>query len=269
MRSSTESAGNDSPESGTGSERPTLLGRLEARIISGLVVALPVVITAWIIFMLYTAFRSHVIDPIVKGILFLRGSRVTARLPEWWANFLAPLIALLLVLILLYLLGLFVRSRMYRWMNAILLHVPIVKPIYQAVQNLFEALEQQRRSSQFKRVVLVEFPQPGMRSLGLVTNSLKDQTTGRTILCVVVLTGVVPPAGFTLFVPEESVTDIDWSMNDALQSIVTGGITAPATIGYERAGTGTLVATENPATTPPAGAGPPPLVPKIKPDEAG
>jgi uncharacterized membrane protein len=215
----------------------TILGRLEARVISGLVVILPVVITAWIIHMLYTAFRSYIIDPIVRGILLLRGPEVAAALPAWWRDYVAPVIALLLVLVLLYVLGLFVRSRVYRLFNALILRVPVVTPIYKATLNLFEALNQQRQAPQFKRVVLVEFPQPGMRSLGLVTNTLTDRATGRRILCVVVLTGVVPPAGFTLFVPEESVTDIDWSLNDALQSIVTGGITAPGTIGYERVAT--------------------------------
>jgi uncharacterized membrane protein len=47
-----------------------------------------------------------------------------------------------------------------------------------------------------------------------------------------VLTGLMPPAGFTLFVPEESVTNIAWSANDTLQAILSGGITAPATIHF-------------------------------------
>ena len=81
-------------------------------------------------------------------------------------------------------------------------------------------------------MVLLPFPHAGSRSLGLVTNSLRDVTTGRTILTVCVLTGVMPPAGFTLFVPEESVTNIGWSVNDTLQSILSGGITAPSTINY-------------------------------------
>jgi uncharacterized membrane protein len=71
-----------------------------------------------------------------------------------------------------------------------------------------------------------------MRSLGLVTNSLRDATTGRGILMVCVLTGVMPPTGFTLFVPEESVTNIAWNVNETLQAIVSGGITTPATIHY-------------------------------------
>ena len=54
---------------------------------------------------------------------------------------------------------------------------------------------QLRGGADFKRVVLVPFPHPGARSLAFVTNSLHDVTTGRTILTVCVLTGVMPPAG--------------------------------------------------------------------------
>ena len=70
--------------------------------------------------------------------------------------------------------------------------------------NVVESLGSQfQGGAGFKRVVLVEFPHPGMRSLGLVTNSLHDATTGRTILTVCVMTGIMPPTGFTLFVPED------------------------------------------------------------------
>ena len=47
-----------------------------------------------------------------------------------------------------------------------------------------------------------------------------------------VLTGVVPPTGFTLFVPEESVTDVDWTVNETIQVILSGGLTSPETIRY-------------------------------------
>ena len=65
-----------------------------------------------------------------------------------------------------------------------------------------------------------------------MTNSLRDVTTGKTILTVYVLTGVMPPTGFTLFVPEESVTSIAWTVNETLQAILSGGITAPPTIHF-------------------------------------
>ncbi len=120
------------------------------------------------------------------------------------------------------------RSWVYRTLDWFLLHVPVVATIYRAVRNVVESLGSQfQGGADFKRVVLVEFPHPGMRSLGLVTNSLQDVTTGRTILTVCVMTGLMPPAGFTLFVPEESVTNIAWNVNETLQAIISGGITAP------------------------------------------
>ncbi|MCA1684504.1 MAG: DUF502 domain-containing protein, partial [Planctomycetia bacterium] len=107
--------------------------------------------------------------------------------------------------------------------------------IFKAVNNVFQSLGKQLQGDKsFKRVVLVTFPHPGMRSLAFVTNSLLDAATGKTILCVCVLTGVMPPAGFTLFVPEEDVTDIDWSVNQTIQVILSGGLTSPATILYSQ-----------------------------------
>lgn len=215
---------------------PSGLARVRARILSGLFLALPLVVTIYIVFFLYTLFRSYVLDPVLWGIQYLQGDEVWMRAPAWWSTYVAPFIALMLVLGLLYLLGLFVQSQLYGIFNQILLRVPVVTTVYQAVLNMFQALESQRKSAQYRRVVLVEFPQPGMRSLGLVTNSLRDQSTGKTILAVCVLTGVMPPTGFTLFVPEDSVTDLDWTLNQALQAIVSGGITAPPYVAYHQHG---------------------------------
>ena len=219
-------------------EESSLFVRVRSRILSGLFLALPLIVVVWLIGFVYRTIRGYLLDPIVRLFWDLKGEEAVAAMPMWWRTYAAPLLALTLVLVVLYLLGVFVRSRMYLLVNRLLLRVPIVTTAYQAVLNVFQALETQRKGGQYKRVVLVEFPQPGMRSVGLVTNSLKDQGTGRTILVVCVLTGVMPPSGFTLFVPEEKVTDLDWTLNQAIQAIVSGGITVPSVIDYER---GTVV----------------------------
>jgi uncharacterized membrane protein len=207
---------------------------IRARIISGLILALPIVLTFWIIYWLYTTLRKIVLDPlagvidrvlIAQGLVGFRGT---------WYETVTPLIAIVLVLALLYVLGLFVQSRALRVFDLVLLRVPVVTTIYKALSNVIKSLGNQVQNQQFKRVVLVEFPHAGARALGFVTNSVRDVATGRTILCVCVLTGVMPPAGFTLFVPEEDVTDLDWSVNQTLQAILSGGITLPASIGYFR-----------------------------------
>ena len=212
---------------------------VRTRLISGLIFSLPIVITFWIIYWIFITIERLLLTPIaamvnrIQALMRDNPALLELDLPRWWYNIVSPMLAIFLALGMLYILGLIFRSWVYRTLEWFLLHVPIVATIYKAVRNLIESLGSQlQRGGEFKRVVLVEFPHPGMRSLGLVTNSLTDVTTGRTILTVCVLTGMMPPAGFTLFVPEESVTNIAWSVNETLQSIMSGGITAPPTIHF-------------------------------------
>jgi uncharacterized membrane protein len=215
------------------------LSVFRSRIIGGLVVILPIVITFWIVYWLLMTLQQFLLNPLAVLInriqAWIRNSSALQQLdlPNWWYNIVSPVLAILLAVAILYVLGLMVRSWIYRTLEWFLLHVPVVATIYKAVRNVVQSLGSQLRGGgEFKRVVLVEFPHPGSRSLGLVTNSLQDVNTGRTILTVCVLTGLMPPAGFTLFVPEDSVTNIAWSVNDTLQAIVSGGITAPQTIHF-------------------------------------
>src|SRR5262249_45979140 len=155
------------------------------------------------------------------------------NLPGWWYDVVSPLLAILLAVVTLYFLGLTLRSWVYRWIEWFLMRVPVVNTIYRAVRNVVVSLGTQfQGGAGFQRVVLVEFPHPGMRSLGLVTNSIRDVATGRTILAVYLMTGFMPPSGFTLFVPEDSVTNIAWNVNETLQAIISGGLTTPPTIHY-------------------------------------
>jgi uncharacterized membrane protein len=203
---------------------------LRNRIIGGLVLALPIVLTFWIVYWLYTTFTEGFLDPLARAIgTLFRGPRAQTL---WWRRFVNPLIAITLVLGFLYFLGLLARSWVSRLIDRVLLNVPVVTTIYKALSNVFQSLGNQFQGPRNQRVVLVEFPHPGTRALAFVTNSLRDAATGKTILSVCVLTGVFPPAGFTLFVPEESVTEVDWTINDSLQVILSGGITAPRTIRF-------------------------------------
>jgi uncharacterized membrane protein len=214
---------------------------MRKRIVSGLLVCLPIVITCWIVYWIFLTLERFLLNPLAAVVHRLHGwmrnypAFQELELPDWWYNIASPVLAILLMIAALYVLGLVVRSWIYRTVDWLLLHVPIVATIYRAVRNVVDSLGSQFRSgADFKRVVLVEFPHPGTRSLGLVTNSLRDEVTGQTILTVCVLTGVMPPAGFTLFVPEESVTNIEWSVNETLQAILSGGLTVPPTIHFTR-----------------------------------
>jgi uncharacterized membrane protein len=206
----------------------SLINSIQSKIISGLVLALPIAITFWIFYQIYVTFRRLVLDPIASGARTLIGTSAFSALPPWWDRFAAPLIGILFVLLVLYALGLVARSRLHVAVDWVLYRMPLVTTIYRAVTNVFQSLDR------LKRVVLVDFPHPGMRALAFVTNTLRDSDTGRNILSVWVLTGVLPPAGFTLFVPEQDVTELDWTVNQTLQAILSGGITTPTEVPFER-----------------------------------
>jgi uncharacterized membrane protein len=216
---------------------PSFRLQFRNRLISGLIFALPIAITFSIVYWLLLTLQGFVLNPLAKVTALLQAyfSHYPAleNLPRWWYDVVSPLLAIFLAIATLYFLGLALRSWIYRSVEWLLMRVPVVNLIYRAVRNVVVSLGSQLESGAgFKRVVLVEFPHPGMRSLGLVTNSLRDVTTGRTILTVYIMTAFMPPAGFTLFVPEESVTNIAWNVNDTLQAIISAGLTTPPTIHY-------------------------------------
>src|SRR5262249_38320440 len=134
--------------------------------------------------------------------------RARDHLPDWWDRVVAPLISLCLVLTILYFLGYFVRTRIARLLDWSMSRVPGVTIVYQSIRDIFHVLDHQRQDKRPQRVVLLPFPLPGARAIALATKTLRAAETQKTILCVYVVTALMPPAGFTLFIPEEEVTEV-------------------------------------------------------------
>ena len=142
------------------------------------------------------------------------------------------LLAVASLLAILFVAGMFAQSRLHKVFNWVLLKVPGIKTIYAAVSNVFNSVSGTQGMKDFKRVVLVEFPHPGMKAPAFVTNECVDTTTNKTILCVYVPTTPVPTSGYMLMVPEENVVSLNWDLQETLQAIVSGGITVPDRVSY-------------------------------------
>src|SRR5262245_58009837 len=95
--------------------RSTVGQRIKGRILGGLLIVLPILITLWVFHWLYTTLETRVIDPLATLLLWkVRRGQTETELPYWFETYAAPLIAILVVLVLLYLLGFFVHSRLRR-----------------------------------------------------------------------------------------------------------------------------------------------------------
>jgi uncharacterized membrane protein len=109
----------------------------------------------------------------------------------------------------------------------------VISQIYNPVRKMFQALEKQPGQQQGpQRLVLIGFPHPGIKLPAFVTATCRDVTTQKVLLCVYVPTTPVPTSGFFLLVPEEDVTELNWSSGQTLEAIMSGGLTAPPEVSF-------------------------------------
>lgn len=210
---------------------------VRARMLEGLLLVLPVLITLWVILWLYSALRRIVIDPLTQLVLWkIQGSQPDQELSFFFETYVAPVIAIVIVLLLLYGFGFLVHTRLRQVIDWMMLRVPVISSVYENVQQVFQTLEKQTNRQGPQRVVLVAFPHPGMRVPAFVTASCRDSSTQKTLLCVYVPTTPVPTSGYFLLVPEEDVTEPNWTTEQALQTIISGGLTVPPEVHYYKSG---------------------------------
>ena len=206
---------------------------IRGRILGGLLLALPILITLWIIYWLYSSLEKYVIDPLAILVLWLvQGHRPDTELPFWFETYAAPVIAIIVALALLYGCGFFVHSRLRQIIDWILLRMPVISVVYNGVRNVFQALDRQRGQQRLQRAVLVTYPHPGMKAPAFVTATCRDIETQKVLLCVFVPTSPVPASGFLLLVPEEEVMELNWGPEETLQAIISVGLTIPPEVHY-------------------------------------
>ena len=188
---------------------------------------------------LYDTFIAVLIGPIRDFLLRLWYPDAETLEPATWLSWsiysTASLAAFVLVLSLLFIAGMFFQSRLHRLLDWLLSSVPGVKTIYTAVKNVVESFRTTTQGNdKFKRVVLVKFPHSGMKAPAFVTSEIKDTNNNRKILCVYVPTTPLPTSGYMLLVPEEEVVPLDWDLEETLQAIVSGGISVPPEVRYDK-----------------------------------
>jgi len=87
-----------------------------------------------------------------------------------------------------------------------------------------------KESSQ--RVVLVDFPIAGQKSIGFLTRAMTDSTTGELLAAVLLPNAINPTSAFLQILPITRVTETDLNMEQAMSMIMTGGAVGPDSIRF-------------------------------------
>ena len=201
---------------------------LQRYLITGLLTIIPLWVTV-AVFGFVLRLLAGIGAPLVEGALrALHGVApdTVASLERGWVN---NALALVATLLLLYVVGWLANRvlgrRLLAGFDAVMDRIPMVRTIYDGTKKLTAMM--QKKPSGTQRVVLVEFPHPGMRTIGFVTSTLREQQTGREMVAVFVPTTPNPTGGYLEIVPLDCVTPTDWTVDQAMAFIISGGAAAP------------------------------------------
>ena len=212
------------------------MGKLQKYFLSGLLTLLPIWLV-WIVFKFVFSLLSGISSPMIAPLL----SRIASGDPRmfgWLAGaWVQPAVALAVTVLFIILIGALARRvvglTLLGWFEAVIARIPLAKTIYGSARQLLDLLQTKPDGTQ--RVVLIDFPHKEMKSVGFVTRILHDQLTGAELAAVYVPTTPNPTSGYLEVVPVERLTPTDWTVDQAMKFIISGGAVSPDRIPFNRA----------------------------------
>ena len=209
---------------------------LQKLFLTGLLTLFPIWLT-WVVVKFVFVLLSGISAPLINFL----AQQITARFPrtlgvidDSWVQNTLSMIATLAVIVLV---GLLARrvigQRLLAWFEKLMLRIPLANIIYTSSRKLLDILQTKPGNTQ--RVVLIDFPHREMKSVGLVTRVMKEEGTGRELAAVYVPTTPNPTSGYLEIVPVELLTPTDWTVDQAMSFIISGGAVAPESMPFTRA----------------------------------
>jgi uncharacterized membrane protein len=204
------------------------------RIVFGVLFVLPMVLTIFVVYQIYRYLNAWVIDPVASFVV-PKGIED----PYWTAieKYVTPPISLLTVMLLLYFLGYAFQSRLSRWVDWVFGYIPGVSMLYRAIRDASQAMQGPDGLKAIDTVVLVPFPHAQARATGFLMGESQDQNSGKRLACVYVPIALFPPSGYTLLFPYDDVIKTGWEASSPWKLLLSGGLTLPSRVPFERAGT--------------------------------
>ena len=206
---------------------------LQRYLITGIITVIPIWIT-WLIFNFIVKQLSKVGMPWARALSKAIEQYVPALakwvLEPWFINTLAIILTLAGLYLLGWLASRVLGKKLLSTFDLIMERIPFIQTVYGATKKLLAVLQQ--KPEKLHRVVLIQFPSPEMKTVGFVTRTLKDHATGKELAAVYVPTTPNPTSGYLEVVPIENLVSTDWTIEEAMTFIISGGAVAPENIHY-------------------------------------
>lgn len=136
-------------------------------------------------------------------------------------------------LLIVYFLGKFVAAGVGHFFvglgESLIRRLPLISNVYSSVKQVTDFVFSEREI-EFNRVVAVEYPRKGIWSVGFVTGeSMLDiaAAANEPVLSVLMPTSPMPVTGFTITVRKSEAVDLNITVDQAIQFVVSCGVVIP------------------------------------------
>src|SRR4029077_13868282 len=201
----------------------TLGARLRNYFLTGIIVAGPVAVTAYIVWWIITTVDGWV-EPLVPQ----------AYLPDNYLPFRVPGYGLVVAIIGLTLLGFLtanlVGRSFLRLGEGVLGRMPLVRGVSGPFNRIFERVVSQSGTS-FRKVGLVQFPAKGMWSIVFISSEPSGEVAarlpGEEHISVFLPCTPTPTTGFYFYLPRSEVIELPIPVEDGAKLIMSAGLIQP------------------------------------------
>jgi uncharacterized membrane protein len=204
---------------------------IRSNMIAGILTIIPLIVV-WVVLNFIFSFLFAVGSPVEEGFSMFVMDRMPQAAPLLENALFHWFVAVVIAVLLLYSLGAVtsrvVGKKLIAGIEGLIARIPVVETVYSASKKLVNILQQKPDGA--ARVVLVEFPTPGMRAIGLVMRVFNDSVTGEELAAVYVPTTPNPTSGYLEILPVRSLIPTTMTMDQAMTMIVSGGAVAPANL---------------------------------------
>jgi uncharacterized membrane protein len=206
--------------------------RVKKLFFTGLVIALPLVITFGAMIYLINLFTAPFVQ-LLRRLLFFFFKDLDLSFfyltHQQILLIISKILAVLLLFALISFLGFLGQrflGKILKFLDALFHRIPLVNKIYTAIQQVVSTLFSQDRKI-YRQVVIVPFPDPHNSCLGIVVGeALKacESAAKTELVSVLIPTCPVPLTGFIVMIPPKDLILIDMSIEEALKYILSCGI---------------------------------------------
>jgi uncharacterized membrane protein len=206
---------------------------LQRLFITGVLTLLPIWLT-WVVVKFVFVLLSDISRPLIGPALQSASTsnpQALGWLAEPWVQTAFALLATLAVILFSGVMArVVIGQTLLRWFEGLVKRIPLANTIYGSARQLLDILQTKPDGTQ--RVVLIDFPHTEMKTLGFVTKVMRETGTGRELAAVYVPTTPNPTSGYLEIVPVEKMTPTDWTVDQAMSFIISGGAVSPESIPF-------------------------------------